>query len=259
MCLWCIFNILVLNVFLFLDFFLLLCVWKGDYLVFAYFFVLFVHFVCCQKIWNCVHYASALKKKKKKRKKFKWTLFFSLKRHNKRICTPFFMSSLSVGCQPLACFHCGLGFFWRGGGLWFLSLFFNLLDMESSLERNWGNQNPRRLWGWLLYLTLHTISSKILPIDTGSRVGHFYVSHTVGAAGIACWWECQACDQKVVSSNSGRGGGRVFFSRVKFVRWLLFSFCSTPRLSQWHVKDPGHSAKSAGGRLHLSTRTFLTQ
>ena len=25
----------------------------------------------------------------------------------------------------------------------------------------------------------------------------------------------------------------------------------TPVLLQWNVKDPGHSAKSAGGRLHL--------
>ena len=29
-------------------------------------------------------------------------------------------------------------------------------------------------------------------------------------------------------------------------------------LLQWHVKDPGHSAKSAGGRLHLNTHTPLT-
>ena len=28
---------------------------------------------------------------------------------------------------------------------------------------------------------------------------------------------------------------------------------------QWHVKDPSHSAKSAGGRLHLNTHTPLTQ
>ena len=32
-----------------------------------------------------------------------------------------------------------------------------------------------------------------------------------------------------------------------------------PVLPQWHVKDPGHSAKSAGGRLHLNTHTQLTQ
>ena len=30
-------------------------------------------------------------------------------------------------------------------------------------------------------------------------------------------------------------------------------------LPQWQVKDPGHSAKSAGGRLHISTHTPLTQ
>ena len=29
----------------------------------------------------------------------------------------------------------------------------------------------------------------------------------------------------------------------------LFGVHSTPVLPQWHVKDPGHSAKSAGGRL----------
>ena len=30
-------------------------------------------------------------------------------------------------------------------------------------------------------------------------------------------------------------------------------------LPQWQVKDPGHSVKSAGGRLHLNTHTPLTQ
>ena len=30
-------------------------------------------------------------------------------------------------------------------------------------------------------------------------------------------------------------------------------------LPQWHVKDPGHSAKSADGRLHLNTLRLLTQ
>ena len=30
-------------------------------------------------------------------------------------------------------------------------------------------------------------------------------------------------------------------------------FIPPPVLLQWHVKDPGHSAKSAGGRLHLKT------
>ena len=47
--------------------------------------------------------------------------------------------------------------------------------------------------------------------------------------------------------------------RVNFVCWLLFGVRSTPVLPQWHAKDPGHSAKSAGGRLHLNTHTPLTQ
>ena len=33
---------------------------------------------------------------------------------------------------------------------------------------------------------------------------------------------------------------------------------SPPMVPQWHVKDPGHSAKSAGGRLHLNMHTSLT-
>ena len=33
---------------------------------------------------------------------------------------------------------------------------------------------------------------------------------------------------------------------------------STPVLPQWHVKDPGHFAKSADGRLHLNMHASLT-
>ena len=37
------------------------------------------------------------------------------------------------------------------------------------------------------------------------------------------------------------------------------SYSATPGLPQWHVKDPGHSAQSAGGRFHPNTHTPLTQ
>ena len=74
------------------------------------------------------------------------------------------------------------------------------------------------------------------------------------SSGIACWrYEHRTRDRKVASSNPGRSSGRIFFSRVNFVCWLLFDVRSTPVLLQWHVKDPGRSAKSAGGRLHLNT------
>ena len=65
------------------------------------------------------------------------------------------------------------------------------------------------------------------------------------------------CDWKVASSNPGWSGGRIFLSRVNFMCWLLFGVWSTLVLPQWHIKDPGYSAKSAGGRLHLNTT--LTQ
>ena len=35
--------------------------------------------------------------------------------------------------------------------------------------------------------------------------------------GIACWLERRTRDRKVASSNPGRSGGTIFFSRVNFV------------------------------------------
>ena len=77
-----------------------------------------------------------------------------------------------------------------------------------------------------------------------------FALHSEWFTGKACLLEHRTHDQKVPGSNPGRSGRRIFFSRVNFVCWLLFGVCSTPMLPQWHVKDSGHSAKSAGGRLH---------
>ena len=52
------------------------------------------------------------------------------------------------------------------------------------------------------------------------------------------------------------------FLKVLFERWEneeTDRHTNTPVLPQWHVKDPGDSAKSAGGRLHLNTHTPWTQ
>ena len=51
----------------------------------------------------------------------------------------------------------------------------------------------------------------------------------------------------------------MFFSRTNSLCWLLFGVCSIPVLLHWHIEDPGHSAKSASGRLPLNTYTSLTQ
>ena len=60
-----------------------------------------------------------------------------------------------------------------------------------------------------------------------------------------------------------RQAGDFFFSRVNFLCRLLFRYPFHPRVTavarkrprspQQHVKDRGHSAKSAGGRLQLNT------
>ena len=76
---------------------------------------------------------------------------------------------------------------------------------------------------------------------------------------VACSLERRTRDRKFASSNPGKSGGRIFFSRVNFACWLLFGVRSTPVLPQWHVKCSGHSAKSAGGRLKLNTHTPLTR
>ena len=56
----------------------------------------------------------------------------------------------------------------------------------------------------------------------------------------------------VAGSISGRNSRIIFSSRVAFLCWLFFGVHSTPMLTQWHIKDPRHSAKSAGGGLHLT-------
>ena len=102
---------------------------------------------------------------------------------------------------------------------------------------------------WDLHV-FHFLFSKSLPKIGGEWGGLIdsklsTVIQLSWAAKIACWLEH---DWKVVSSNPGRSGGRIFFSRVNFVCWLLFRVRSTPVLPHWQVKDPDHSAKSAGGR-----------
>ena len=66
------------------------------------------------------------------------------------------------------------------------------------------------------------------------------------------WFKC-------LRFNTWQEWQEIFFSRVTFLCWPLFSVHSTPLLPQWHIKDPSHSAKSAGGRLQIITHTFLTQ
>ena len=50
-------------------------------------------------------------------------------------------------------------------------------------------------------------------------------------AGIAQWLVRRTRDWKVVGSNPRRSGGRIFFSRVNFLCWLLFRYPFHPRVT----------------------------
>ena len=103
--------------------------------------------------------------------------------------------------------------------------------------------------------------------DLGCKVKSHqpHVAATTGAASLLeavfCWLKCET----VTAFATRRGLDALEKSKL----WHgdaescgnVFGVRSTPVLPQWHVKKKktGHSAKSAGGRLHLNTHTPLTQ
>ena len=93
---------------------------------------------------------------------------------------------------------------------------------------------------WLMGSWCFSLSCKIFMSAFFAVTGD--VSHT-----LQLFVSLHILPQKYVIT---KGSGKMFFSRVKFVYWLLFGVRSTPVLPQWYVKDPGHSAKSTGGSLH---------
>ena len=52
-----------------------------------------------------------------------------------------------------------------------------------------------------------------------------------GGAGIAQWLEHRTRDWKAAGSNPCWNGGRIFFSRVDFLCWLLFRYPFHPRVT----------------------------
>ena len=70
-------------------------------------------------------------------------------------------------------------------------------------------------------------ASHIIKINTLIlRVHHLHVG-----AGIAQWLERWTRDWKVAGSNPCWNGGRIFFSRVDFLCWLLFRYPFHPRVT----------------------------
>ena len=69
----------------------------------------------------------------------------------------------------------------------------------------------------LLVVPATSLSQSVRPNNTG--------------AGIAQWLERRTRDWKVAGSNPCWNGGRIFFSRVDFLCWLLFRYPFHPRVT----------------------------
>ena len=69
------------------------------------------------------------------------------------------------------------------------------------------------------------------PASLPSLIKKVDIESWIWGAGIAQWLERRTRDWKVVGSNPCKSGGRIFFSRVNFLCWLLFQYPFHPRVT----------------------------
>ena len=75
--------------------------------------------------------------------------------------------------------------------------------------------------------------SQVLITSLYTHTYIYIYTHTYQhwGAGIAQWLERRTRDWKVAGSNPCWNGGRIFFSRVDFLCWLLFRYPFHPRVT----------------------------
>ena len=74
----------------------------------------------------------------------------------------------------------------------------------------------------------------------------------VSCAGIA---QCSTHDSMVTGLSPCRSSGRIFFSRVSFLFWLLFRYLFWPRVTAVARKRSWSFCQKCRGRLQLNTHT----
>ena len=84
-----------------------------------------------------------------------------------------------------------------------------------------------RKWRVHLVMSSFATSTAALNLHINSKLNWW--QHW--GAGIAQWLEHRTRDWKVAGSNPCRSGGRIFFSRVDFLCWLLFRYPFHPRVT----------------------------
>ena len=68
------------------------------------------------------------------------------------------------------------------------------------------------------------VSLPIFTCEIILLIKKFEVSKWTGGGDSSVWFECRARDRKVPGSNPCWSGGRIFFSRVNFLCWLLLQY-----------------------------------
>ena len=96
------------------------------------------------------------------------------------------------------------------------------------------------LWvtGRLICITAHLFWVKLLALQFSHIHMCMAEQETWTGSGIAQWLERRTHDWKVAGSNPYRSGGRIFFSRVDFLCWLLFRYPFHPRVTAAARKRP---------------------
>ena len=101
-----------------------------------------------------------------------------------------------------------------------------------------GSSGPI-LWGTLRKNAMAVLSRLLYPSVVGSRDSSVVQHRTL--------------DRNVVGSSLRRCGGKILFSGVTFLCWLLFRYLFQARVIVVALKNPDHFAKSTIGRLRLIT------
>ena len=86
-----------------------------------------------------------------------------------------------------------------------------------------------------LYSRSMTVTGHGQPVILALQMANLL--HNRGA-GIAQWLEHRTRDWRVAGSNPCWSGGRIFFSRVNFLCWLLFRYPFHPRVTAVARKRP---------------------
>ena len=99
----------------------------------------------------------------------------------------------------------------------------HLMSWTTLSLTGWPSLVSRKTSIWLCFSS--TFSSKVVVYKCTLSLW------LCGGAGIAQWLEHRTRDWKVAGSNPCWNGGRIFFSRVDFLCWLLFRYPFHPRVT----------------------------